>query len=72
MSYMTMGDEIHALRCDRAAILAELEAVKHQKAQLREALELVLRRGDLVKRSDQYMFEVLDAARAALNSMEEE
>lgn len=31
MSYMTMGDEIHALRCDRAAILQELEQVKAER-----------------------------------------
>lgn len=30
------------------------------------ALSLVMKRGDIVQRSDQYMHEVLDAARAAI------
>lgn len=33
---------------------------------LMEALELVLKRGTAMQRSDQYLFEVRDAARAAL------
>jgi hypothetical protein len=37
-----------------------------ENARLREALELVLRRGHIVQQSDQYMNEVLHAARTAL------
>lgn len=31
MSHMTMGDEIHALRCDRASLLRELEELQAER-----------------------------------------
>lgn len=34
MSHMTYADEIHALRCDRASILQELEQVKAERDDL--------------------------------------
>lgn len=46
MSYMTMGDEIHALRTDRSAILDELKHVKAKHDALAAHVERLKQAGN--------------------------